>query len=668
MLKIQFKPSAGANPMVEYQYYDGLVPSGILQAKINQSVSVQIDPINGNIAIGGLDLNTTQWHFSNILDAGGAPFGSALLAYNYLVGLFAQYATGSGGAGGGGGTADSTAANQVTQIGLATTANSSLATIAATMLLQREFSETIWVDSIGTFYIRTVTYNEGTGSYTTTNTLPNGTPYIPTAPSAPASVSADIELVKSVYRAIAAGVGYSIGDIVTQIKIIQTVFPFAVIGTVYFNNNTSAQITPIFADLEVYSTPSQDVEFIETKYIVIAAGTGYSKEDYITQVKVMQAYSPFGEITTLYYNNTTGLFVTPAFADLEVFLNQDIVNRLLAIENNQIAIQNSQKTVKDYIATVTTGLANVGDVLRKTSVLNTLQITLAPTETITWFNVTQNTALLGVPNEGEYIEIISANAVKSREDYIALSNGVDFLKNDILRRYETSLINQITGAETSLIEWRNITQGASLLSSLPSEDEYAAYVKTNTNATLANQKLMLGGWDTDLSQGFNEIRTYDPAGVYTSVFETFDGATWAVYTPTSGALVYSDISIYGGYANQVNILARLTEIKAIQTDGTQKTGIWQGVNQLVINADGSIKTTETVAINTLVSSIVVVSGNVASGAVSVSFVTSSDFSGTINGVVRQADTSYTFDCPKVNTFNPIPYTITSGSILIDRIL
>jgi hypothetical protein len=317
---------------------------------------------------------------------------------------------------------------------------------------------------------------------------------------------------------------------------------------------------------------------------------------------------------------------------------------------------------------------NVGDVLRRTETVYAYVIGGAETSNVTWFNVTQNSAVLGAPNENEYVEfeglnlidataanqLAANNPVKSQLDYIAVVTGLDFVKGDILRRYEFTLVNQITGVQTSVIEWRNVTQGGSLLSALPSEDEYVAYVKAVGTSNLSNQKLILGGWDTDLSQSFIETHTYDALGAYTSVFETFDGATWTVYTPATGALVYSDISVYQSNSTLMDILTRLIEIKAIQTDGTQKTGVWQGANQLAVNTDGSINIV-TIG-KAVVSSLAVTSGSVTGTLYSVTFTPSSDFVGTINGVSRGANLSYSFE----SITGAMPYTITAGSLTIDK--
>lgn len=68
---------------------------------------------------------------------------------------------------------------------------------------------------------------------------------------------------------------------------------------------------------------------------------------------------------------------------------------------------------------------------------------------------------------------------------------------------------------------------------------------------------------------------------------------------------------------------------------------------------------------TLTSSVENSSSAIAEGSLAVTFTTSDDFAGTINGVTRSGGTSYVFN-PTVNFRNPeIPYTISAGTILID---
>jgi hypothetical protein len=72
----------------------------------------------------------------------------------------------------------------------------------------------------------------------------------------------------------------------------------------------------------------------------------------------------------------------------------------------------------------------------------------------------------------------------------------------------------------------------------------------------------------------------------------------------------------------------------------------------------------------ILSSIATADGVVAAGAKSITFTLSGDFTGTVNGVNRDAGLAWVFDtmqcgggpCPAV------PYTIITGSITIDKII
>lgn len=61
-------------------------------------------------------------------------------------------------------------------------------------------------------------------------------------------------------------------------------------------------------------------------------------------------------------------------------------------------------------------------------------------------------------------------------------------------------------------------------------------------------------------------------------------------------------------------------------------------------------------------------GTVAAGAKSVTFETSEDFLGDINGVDRQPSRFYTFSAKESDVLAAIPYTINSGNLIIDKLL
>jgi len=60
-------------------------------------------------------------------------------------------------------------------------------------------------------------------------------------------------------------------------------------------------------------------------------------------------------------------------------------------------------------------------------------------------------------------------------------------------------------------------------------------------------------------------------------------------------------------------------------------------------------------------------GTITAGYWSVTFETSDDFAGTINGVTRQASRSITIKAKENNTLPAIPFTITAGTITVDKL-
>ena len=115
--------------------------------------------------------------------------------------------------------------------------------ILAELEKQAEFSETVWVDATGTFFIRRVVYSENLETYTVSYTLADGSAYSPTAPIEPASAGTDREIVQTSYTVIVAGTGYSIGDIVQQLNIFD-VQSDTLQSTIWYNQTTDLTISP----------------------------------------------------------------------------------------------------------------------------------------------------------------------------------------------------------------------------------------------------------------------------------------------------------------------------------------------------------------------------------------------------------------------------------------
>lgn len=118
------------------------------------------------------------------------------------------------------------------------------------MEIQKAFTETIWVDSTGTFFIRKVVLDEATGNFVVTSELYDGTPYVPVPPIEPAMAGTDREITQQEYLAIANGTGFSTGDTILLIIIVNT--PDGTIASqVWYNATTGATIAaPSLSDLE----------------------------------------------------------------------------------------------------------------------------------------------------------------------------------------------------------------------------------------------------------------------------------------------------------------------------------------------------------------------------------------------------------------------------------
>lgn len=115
--------------------------------------------------------------------------------------------------------------------------------ILAELGKQAEFSESIWIDATGTFFIRRVVYSENLETYTVEYTLADGSTYSPTAPIEPASAGTDRELVVTSYTVVTSGTGYTIGDIVQQINVFDVVSD-TLQSTIWYNQTTDLTISP----------------------------------------------------------------------------------------------------------------------------------------------------------------------------------------------------------------------------------------------------------------------------------------------------------------------------------------------------------------------------------------------------------------------------------------
>jgi len=87
------------------------------------------------------------------------------------------------------------------------------------------------------------------------------------------ATSGGIEIVSTLYDVITSGVGYSIGNTVEELKLVNTAT--AAVSFIYYNKTTNATITPTFSHLQLkdrFSTPSH-IELLSSATATLPANT-----------------------------------------------------------------------------------------------------------------------------------------------------------------------------------------------------------------------------------------------------------------------------------------------------------------------------------------------------------------------------------------------------------
>ena len=125
---------------------------------------------------------------------------------------------------------------------------STLVSVLGAISAQIDIANSIWTDDSGAYYVRL--QESSGGVITVVFQDPTGAPATPGAGLRPAS-TASIEIVQSLYNAIAAGTGYSIGDLISNALVINVDTPTpSVLSSIWFNVTTASAIAaPNPADL-----------------------------------------------------------------------------------------------------------------------------------------------------------------------------------------------------------------------------------------------------------------------------------------------------------------------------------------------------------------------------------------------------------------------------------
>lgn len=107
---------------------------------------------------------------------------------------------------------------------------------------QLAIASTIWTDNTGAYFVRRDLINEGTGAITVVFTLPDGTTATPGAGLKPLSTT-DRDVLEETFDATAAGTGYSNGDVLGRVLVLDanSATP-SVVTSFWFNFTTGAII------------------------------------------------------------------------------------------------------------------------------------------------------------------------------------------------------------------------------------------------------------------------------------------------------------------------------------------------------------------------------------------------------------------------------------------
>ncbi|MEH1976087.1 MAG: hypothetical protein V7L02_23310, partial [Nostoc sp.] len=116
---------------------------------------------------------------------------------------------------------------------------------------QINFATSLFTDNSGAFFVRREAVNEGTGVFTTTFTDPLGNAATPGAGLRPLA-SADKDTLTDFYDVLTSGTGYSVGDLLARVAIldVNSGTPSATFVWLNLTNGTILSSAPVSANIE----------------------------------------------------------------------------------------------------------------------------------------------------------------------------------------------------------------------------------------------------------------------------------------------------------------------------------------------------------------------------------------------------------------------------------
>ena len=164
----------------------------------------------------------------------------------------------------------------ITSIALPTGAatEATLAQVRDAIKATIDLESTVWTDDSGAYYVRRDSVNEGTGAITITWTAPDGTAATPGAGLRPLA-TAERDVTQALFVASSSGTGYSSGDFLARLLILDVNPTTPVVTQVWYNLSTGAVIA---APNSAHVTPSDESITVSSSALPTGAATG-AKQD-----------------------------------------------------------------------------------------------------------------------------------------------------------------------------------------------------------------------------------------------------------------------------------------------------------------------------------------------------------------------------------------------------
>jgi len=175
----------------------------------------------------------------------------------------------------------------ITSIALPTGAatEATLAQVRDAIKATIDLESTIWTDDSGAYYVRRDTVDEGTGAITIAWTAPDGTAATPGAGLRPLS-SADRDVTQALFVATNSGTGYTSGDFLARLLILDVTPATPVITQVWYNLTSGSVIA---APNSAHVTPSDESVTVASSALPTGAATEAKQDTLIGHVDGVEA-------------------------------------------------------------------------------------------------------------------------------------------------------------------------------------------------------------------------------------------------------------------------------------------------------------------------------------------------------------------------------------------